>query len=254
MDAFIVTLREGFEASLIIGIMLAFLVKTGQAATYARAVWMGVACAIVASVAIGAALFLSLGEVEGTAEALYEGLAMLMAAGVVTWMVFWMRRQARTIGGNLRAQVGEAIEAGSMFAIAAVAFVAVAREGLETALFLFAATGDSGAGVTIAGGLAGVAVAVALGVLFYHGAIRINLGTFFRVTGLLVIVFASYLLYGGVHELAKAGGGEALETFAPVAGLIYGIAFMRLFLRGASVTEPTPTPTPSVPANEPAAS
>jgi high-affinity iron transporter len=191
---------------------------------------------VTVSVLVGTILFVAVGELEGTAEALFEGTAMVLAASVLTWMVFWMRKQAKTIGGQLRAQVSDAIRAGSAIALATVAFVGVAREGIETALFLFAATKESGATTTIAGGVLGLLVAVALGVLFYRGAIAIDLRKFFTVTGVLVIALAAYLLFGGTHELGEAGGGEALELAAPLAGLLYGGAFSWLFLRGLRVT------------------
>src|SRR3954465_13410029 len=106
MGAFVIVLREAFEASLVLGIVFAFLHKTGLASRHGRAVWLGTASAAVLSAVIGALLFATVGELEGTAEQLYEGVAMLIAAVVVTWMVFWMRKQARTIGGALAPQVG----------------------------------------------------------------------------------------------------------------------------------------------------
>jgi len=232
VDAFIVTLREGFEASLIIGLIVAYLTKTGQQRHYARHVWLGTAAALVASVLIGATLFLAVGELEGSGEAAFEGTAMILAASVLTWMVFWMRRQSRTIGGQLRAQVQEAIYSGSALALAGVAFVAVAREGIETALFLFAATSESSPLTTVVGGVLGLLAAMLLGVFFYRGAIRINLRSFFTVTGMLVIALAAYLLFNGIHEVGEAGAGEAFELAAPLAALLYGSGFVWLYLRG----------------------
>src|SRR5215212_7510361 len=142
MGAFVIVLREGFEAALMVGLILAFLNKTGQREQHGRAVWAGTAIAVASSVIIGAILFAAVGELEGQAEMLYEGTAMLFAASVVTWMVFWMRKQARTLGGHLRSQVSTALVAGGGFALASVAFVGVAREGLESALFLFASVGE----------------------------------------------------------------------------------------------------------------
>ena len=156
-----------------------------------------------------------MGELEGTSEKVFEGTATVLAASVLTWMVFWMRRQSRTIGGHLRSQVGDAIATGNVLALTGVAFVAVAREGIETALFLFAATKESGAVATVIGGTAGVIVAIGLGVMFYRGAITIDLKKFFAVTGMLVILLAAYLLFIGVHEFAEASGGDALELLAP---------------------------------------
>lgn len=232
MGAFVIVLREAFEASLVIGLILAFLTKTGRRSEHESTVWQGVAAAIAVSVAMGALLFATVGELEGTAEALYEGFAMLLACVVLTWMVFWMRRQAATIGGELRAKVGAAVGTGGGLALASVAFIAVAREGLETALFLFVSVGDSGLVQTIAGGTLGLAAALVLGVLFYRGSVRLDLRRFFLVTGLLVIAFAAYLLYGGLHELGEAGGGEALELAAPLAALAFAAGFGVLYARG----------------------
>ena len=232
------TLREGFEASLVVGLILAYLAKTSQLERHGRQIWIGAAAAVVVSLLVGAILFAAVGELEGSAEALYEGSAMVLAALVLTWMVFWMRKQSRTIGGHLRAQVQEAIYSGSAVALAAVAFVAVAREGIETALFLFAATSESSPLTTVVGGLLGLFVAVLLGVLFYRGAIRINLRTFFTVTGMLVIGLAAYLLFNGIHEVGEAGAGEAFELAAPLAAALYGGGFAWLYLRGLRERSP----------------
>ena len=231
MGSFVITLREGFEAALIVGLILAYLSKTGQLQRHGRAVWAGVAAALALSVALGGLLFATVGELEGNAEALFEGIAMLLAAGVLTWMVFWMRRQAATIGGHLREQVSDAVVAGGGLALATVAFVGVGREGLETALFLFAATGESGFAMTFIGGALGIAAAVGLGVLFYRGALRLNLSRFFLITGLLVIAMAAFILFGGLHELGEVAGSEALEMAAPLAALLYGGGFVALFWR-----------------------
>jgi high-affinity iron transporter len=239
MGAFVIVLREAFEASLVLGLVFAFLNKTGQRERHGAAVWQGTAWAVVLSVAMGAVLFVSVGELEGTAEQVYEGTAMLVAAGVVTWMVFWMRRQARTIGAALRAQVGEAVAHGGGLALATVAFVAVAREGLETALFLFVSVGDNGVLETVVGGTLGLIAAIALGVGLYRGSVRLDLRRFFLYTGLLVIAFAAYLLVGGLHELAEAGGGETLEVAGPVAAVTFALVCGRLYLRGH---RPAPSP------------
>jgi len=238
MGAFVIVLREGFEASLILGLVFAFLKKTGQSERHGAAVWYGTALAAGLSVAMGALLFATVGELHGTAEQVYEGSAMLVAATVLTWMVFWMRKQATTIGGALRAQVGEAVASGGGLALALVAFVAVAREGLESALFLFVSVGDDGLVPTVAGGALGLLTAVALGIAFYRGSVKLDLRRFFLVTGLLVIAFAAYLIVGGLHELAEAGGGEALELAGPLAALAFAGACGWLFVRGARMPAP----------------
>jgi high-affinity iron transporter len=226
----VITLREGFEAALIVGVILAYLAKTGQG-DQTRAVWWGVGAAAAISVAIGATLYLSAGELEGTSEQIYEGATMIFAAALVTWMAFWMRRQAATIGTHLREQVSESLRTSGAIGLATVAFIAVAREGLETALFLFASSEDSGPVIAVAGGILGLVAAVGLGVAFYRGALRLDLSKFFTVTSLLVIAFAAYLIYGGLHEFGEATGSEALEVAAPLAGLLYGCSLAWVYLR-----------------------
>jgi high-affinity iron transporter len=233
VGAFVIVLREAFEASLVLGIVFAFLDKSGLRQRHGRAIWQGTAWAVALSVAVGAAFFATVGELEGDAEAIYEGIAMLLAAAVVTWMVFWMRKQARTIGGALRTQVGDAVAHGGGFALATVAFVAVAREGLETALFLFASVGDDGLLVTVVGGALGLLVAIALGIAVYRGSLKLDLRRFFLLTGLLVIAFAAYLLAGGLHELGEAGGGEVVEVSGPVAAVVFALGCGWLYVRGS---------------------
>jgi high-affinity iron transporter len=249
MGSFVITLREGFEAALIVCLIFAFLNKTGNLREHARTVWLGVLLALLASVGIGALLFATVGELEGDSEALYEGVAMIIAAAVVTWMVFWMRRQAATIGAHLRSQVSESLLTGGGLALAGVAFIGVAREGLETSLFLFASTKDDGALVTVVAGTLGLLAAVALGVLFYRGAIHLDLRRFFTVTSFLVIGFAAYLLFGGVHELGELAGSEAMEMAAPLAALAYGGGFAALYVRDVRRAQSASTPQPA-PATE----
>src|SRR3954465_14630152 len=246
MGSFVIVLREGFEATLMVGLILGVLNKTGQR-QQARAVWWGVGAGLVTSFVIGAILFAAVGELDGRAEQLYEGTAMLLAASLVTWMVFWMRKQARTLGGHLRSQVSTAIIAGGGFALASGAFIGVAREGLESALFLFASVGDDGVATTVIGGSVGALAAVTLGYLFYRGTIRLDLRRFFMVTGVLVIGFAAYLIAGGMHELGEAGGGELLEAGGPVLAVLYGIGLATFYLRS---NPPKPQPTPATVAAE----
>lgn len=229
MGSFVITLREGFEAALIIGLILAYLTKTGQVSRK-PAVWWGAGAALLASVAVGVILFASSAELEGTAEAVFEGTAMLLAAAVVTTMAFWMRRQAATIGSDLRNRVDESLRDNGSLALGGVAFLGVAREGLETALFLFASAEDDGA-LAVVGGALGLAAAAGLGVAFYRGALRLDLRRFFTITSVLVIAFAAYLIYGGIHELGEAAGSELLEGAAPLVAGLYGLGFAALYLR-----------------------
>jgi high-affinity iron transporter len=230
MGSFVIVLREGFEAALLVGLILGVLNKTDQR-EHIRAVWTGALLALTSAVVVGAILFAAVGELHGSAAKLYEGTAMLLAACVVTWMVFWMRKQARTLGGHLRSQVSSAVVAGGGFALASVTFIGVSREGLESALFLFASVGDDGVVPTLIGGSLGAALAVTLGYLFYQGTLRLNLRQFFMVTGVLVIAFGAWLIAGAFHELGEAGGNALLEEAGPLAALAYGLGFGLLYLR-----------------------
>ena len=204
MGAALVTTREGLEASLIVGIVLGYLAKT-ENRRYFRIIWLGTAAAVALSIVTGAALFFTVGELEGRSEQIFEGIAMLSAVLVLTWMIFWMRKQAMNIKQELEAKLAHAIAAGSAVGLASVVFFAVLREGWETALFLFAVSESSTPLATGVGAVAGLVVSISLGVALYMGSRRLNLRQFFTVTGLLLIVFAAGLLAHGVHEFQEAG-------------------------------------------------
>ena len=215
--AFIVTLREGIEAALIVSILLAYLKQLGRT-DRAHVVWWGTALAIGLSAVVGTVIFAVGAEFEGTAEQVFEGLVTLTAVSVLTWMIFWMRRQGARIKSDLQEKVDTALVAGG-FALAALAFTAVLREGIETALFLFAAakgTAVDAGGVAgqVTGAVLGLGLAVVLCVLLYRGGIRMNLRTFFRVTGSILIVVAAGLFAYSVHELQEAGWFPLLTATA----------------------------------------
>lgn len=204
-SGFLIMLREGLEAALIVAIVLAYLKRLGRDDEF-RTVWLGTGAAVALSIAAGIAVFAAVGELEGTAEEVTEGVIAFVAAGVLTWMIFWMGRQARLIKGTLQAKVDEAIAAGSAFALAGIAFVAVLREGLESALFLLSTSvGQESNAAQLLGGLIGVAAAAAIGYLVYRGSRVVNLRVFFRVTGILIILFAAGLVAKGVHEFQEVG-------------------------------------------------
>lgn len=203
MGAGVVVLREGFEASLVVGIVLAFLDRTGRRDGF-RAVWVGVALALALSIAVGAALFAAGAELEGRSEAVFEGVVMLTAAGLLTWMIFWMRAHARSIRKDIEGRTQAALDAGSAVGLAVVVFIGVAREGVETALFLFSAIDATNAGLSLVASVLGGLAAIGLGYLFYRGSHRLNLRLFFSVTSTLLLLFAGYLLASGLHELAEA--------------------------------------------------
>ena len=216
MGAGVVVLREGFEASLVVGIVLAFLDRTGRRDGFA-AVWAGVAAALALSLVVGVALFAAGAELEGRSEAIFEGVVMLAAAGLLTWMIFWMRGRARTLRGEIEGRTQAALDAGSTLGLALVVFLGVAREGVETALFLFSTVEGTNGVVSLIGALVGGVAAVGLGYLFYRGSHRLNLRTFFTVTSALLLVFAAYLLAMGLHELSEAGVIPESEVLLLVA-------------------------------------
>jgi high-affinity iron transporter len=228
-----VTLREGFEAALIVGIVLAYLNKSG-ASGRARHVWAGVAAAAGVSIIMGLIIFASGNELSGTSEQVYEATAMLLAAGVLTWMIFWMQRQARTLGSHLRDQVSTALVAGGS-ALFWVAFIATAREGIETSLFMYAATNKDSTTSTLIGGTLGLVIAAILGILVYRGSHRLDLGRFFQITSVILLAFAAYLVMGGLHEAGEAAKNEGLEESAIVVAVLYVLGTIWLYLRPPAV-------------------
>lgn len=215
--AFIIALREGIEAALIVSILLAYL-KQLQRTDRSKLVWWGTGLALAVSIAAGTLIFAVGGEFEGTAEQVFEGLVTLSAVVVLTWMIFWMRRQGARIKSELQEKVDTALVAGG-FALAALAFFAVLREGIETALFIFAAAEGTaveagGIGGQLIGAALGLGLATVLGILLYRGGIRLNLRTFFRVTGAVLIVIAAGLFAYSIHELQEAGWFPVLEAHA----------------------------------------
>jgi high-affinity iron transporter len=212
--SFLITLREGLEITLVLAIVTAYLVKTGRRSDL-RAVYTGAVLAALACIVAGVLVHSFTDGLEGKAEQVTEGSLALAACAVLTWMIFWMRRNARSLGGELRAKVDAAT---TVKALTVLAFVAVAREGFETALFLLGAEqGNSTGSDVVIGGLAGLAVAAVLGLVIYAGGRRINLGTLFRYTGIVMILFAAGLFGKGVHEFREFFGfGETAWLTAPM--------------------------------------
>jgi high-affinity iron transporter len=204
LSTFLIALREGLEAALIVGILVAYVVKTGRRNLLVP-IWTGVGVALAASFALGGFLSFTSAELSERGEQFFAGTTSFLAVGLVTWMVFWMKRAARTLKDELHGKVDSALSAGPL-ALAAAAFFAVAREGLETALFVYtnfktvAATSSASIGL-----IAGLALAVILGYLIYNRSIRINLSKFFSVTGIALIIVAAGVLSYGVHEFQELG-------------------------------------------------
>ncbi|MET0145457.1 MAG: FTR1 family protein [Ilumatobacteraceae bacterium] len=203
-ESFLIALREGFEAALIVAIVLAF-VRRSDHPEQRRWVWIGTAVAIVLAVAIGLVLHVTLDGLEGAARLRTFAGICIAAALLLTWMIFWMRAHARALKGDLEGKAAQALDAQSGIALAAVAFVAVLREGLETALFLISTTTGSGGVDVVFGTLLGLAVAVALGFVVYRGSHAFDMRLFFQITGVLIILFAAGLVSRAIQFLQASG-------------------------------------------------
>ncbi len=201
--SFLITLREGVEAALVVGIVLSVLTRL-ERQRLKRYVWAGTAGAAGISLVVGAILFAMGVAFEGRVEVIFEGATMIAAAALLTWMIFWMKHHGRELARQLEAETREAVSIGGK-ALFAVAFFAVLREGLETSLFLVAATFQTGATNVLIGGVLGLATALLLGVLIFRASLRLNLRHFFSVTGLLLLFVAAGLIANGVHEFQEAG-------------------------------------------------
>ena len=200
----LIALREGLEAALIVGIVLAYLRKIGYLEGR-KSVWMGVAAAVLASLALAFVIQLVGMQLEGRAEEVFEGATMFLAVGVLTWMIFWMRYQARNFKISLERDVQAAVKTGAKWGLILVAFVAVFREGVETALFLSAAAFATDAQSTLIGAALGLTAAVIIGFLIYASTARLDIRLFFNVTSVLLLLFAAGLLAHGIHEFQEAG-------------------------------------------------
>ena len=213
LSTFIIALRERLEAALIVGILVAYLVKSDQRSLL-RALWSGVAVAITASLAFGAFLSYTSAELSDKGEELFAGTTSIVAVGLVTWMVFWMKRAARGLRDELHGKAAVAVTTGAL-SLATLSFFAVAREGLETSLFLYTNFKTVGAFSTATLGLVlGLALAVGLGYGIYNRAVKINLGKFFTYSGVALIVVAAGVLSYGIHEFQEFGILPGPDAFA----------------------------------------
>ena len=213
LSTFAIALREGLEACLIVGILIAYITKTQRRHLLAP-LWAGAIIAIVASFALGGFLTFTSAELTPRGEEFFAGTTSLLAVGFVTWMVFWMRSASRGLRDELNSKMEKALITGPL-ALAATAFFAVAREGLETALFVYAnfktvaATSTSSIGLIL-----GFAVAITLGALVYKRSVKLNLSKFFTYTSVALIVVAAGVLSYGVHEFQELGWLAGADAFA----------------------------------------
>lgn len=200
---FLIGLREGLEASLVVSILIAYLVKTDRRHDI-KYIWIGVGTAITLVVVVFTIINVAIGSLPFRTQELVGGSLSILAAGLVTWMIFWMRRTARGLKKELESDLADAVALGP-FAIAVVAFLTVGREGLETAAIMYGTVADAYTVTPFLGAAGGLIVAVVLGYLIYRGAITVDLGKFFTVTGYLLIVVAAGVLAYGIYDLQEAG-------------------------------------------------
>jgi len=239
--SYLIGLREGLECTLVVTILIAFLVKSDQR-RYLPHVWAGVLAAAALSFGFGALLTYTEAYLSTQHSELFEAVASTVAVVFVTWMIFWMRRMGRRIGGELRTQLAEAVTMGSA-AVVAMAFLAVAREGLETSLLFYSAVQGA---VTSTGPLlailGGIATSIVIGWLMYATAVRINLAVFFKYTGILLVLVAAGIAKYAVHDFQEAGVLPGLNTLAfDLTGSIAPDAWYAELLRGMFNITPQPT-------------
>jgi high-affinity iron transporter len=232
LSTLIITLREGLEAALIVGILIAYAVRT-ERRHLIRPIWWGVISAVAASLLAGALLSYTSTALPQNAEPVFAGSTSIIAVALVTWMIFWMKRTARNLRDELSGKMEKAA-LGGVAAIAMAAFLATAREGLETALFIYTnfKTVGAGSGATL-GLVLGFTIAIALGVAIYRRSVHLNLGKFFTYTGVALIVIAAGVLANGFHEfqdLGWIGGGQI--TALDLSRFLHEGNFLEALLHG----------------------
>jgi high-affinity iron transporter len=240
----LIGLREGLEAALVVSILIAYLVRSDRRHLIPR-IWVGVALAIAVSLGFGALLTFGPADLAESSQELIAGTLSVLAVVFVTWMIFWMAGAARGMGAELRSRVDAAAARGGL-ALVLTALLAVGREGLETALFLWAATRATTTGgpewQALLGALVGLSLAALIGYLIYRGALRVNLTAFFTWTGAFLILVAAGVLSYAVHDLQEGGllPGESTLLFdvsaAVPVGSWYGTLLKGIFNFSAATT------------------
>ena len=233
--SFIIGLREGLEAALIIGIITAFLQRNGRSREKVW-MWAGVGLAVFVCTLVAVGLRIASTELPDRGQEMLEAAISLVAVAFVTWMILWMRRHARTMKSELETSAAEALATGSVTALVLMAFLAVLREGFETAVFLLAQFQETNRPLTAGiGALAGIGVAVVVGIGISRGGVRIDLARFFKVTGFLLVLIAAGLLAYAMHAVQELGWipGEDLRalnlTWLAAEGTLRGAIITGMF-------------------------
>ncbi|MEJ7707089.1 MAG: iron uptake transporter permease EfeU [Nocardioidaceae bacterium] len=237
---FLIGLREGLEAALIVSILVAYLVKIGRPERLID-VWIGVGAALLLSFGFGALLTFTSQNMTFTAQEAFAGFMSILAVGLVTWMIFWMKRTARYLKSQLEGKMSDALAMGRV-ALIVIAFVSVAREGIETSLFVWSTTQATSGTRPFLGVTLGLLSAVALGYLLYKSAVRINLAKFFRYTGVGLVIVAAGVLAYGFHDLQEAGFIPGLfNTAFDISAQVPLSSWYGTLLKGAFNFNPAPT-------------
>jgi high-affinity iron transporter len=243
LASYLIGLREGLEATLVVSILVAYLVKAGRRRQLLP-LWAGVAAAVALSVLFGALLTYTETSLlaDYRSRELFEAITSVVAVVLVTWMIFWLRRTARRLEGELAGRLETALGVGAL-AVAGIAFVSVIREGLETALLFYAAAqGATSTATPLVAISLGLATAVLIGAGLYAGAIRVDLSRFFTVSGVLLVLVAAGILKYGVHDFQEAGVLPGLGNVAfDISGVLdpnswYGAAIAGMFTVTAAPT------------------
>lgn len=203
VSSFLIALREGLEAFLIVGILISYLFKINQK-RYIKHVIFGAALAIVLSIGLAYLFELIFGGFEGKIEKIFEGIVMLLAVIVLTYMIFWMNKQAKNIKSDIEVSVEKAIDKGKVFSLFFLGFIIVFREGIETVLFFRAISFQTGARELVIGGVIGIISSIVIALIFYISTLKINLSLFFKITGIFILLIAAGLLSASMHEFQEA--------------------------------------------------
>lgn len=242
LSNFLIGLREGLEAALVVGILIAYLKKIGQASR-AKVIWAGVLSAVSASAAFGCFFTISSFKLEGDAEPFVAGTLSLLAAGLITWMILWLAKKARFLKAELEGAMDRAIATGTA-SLFALAFVAVGREGLETAIFIWtgAMSKNGSPASVLIGTFLGLAVSIGIGWLLYLGSLKLNIAKFFRYSGIALVFVAGGMLSYAVHEFQEIDliPGDSMKLY-DISGFISEDGLVGSILKGFINFTPNPS-------------